>query len=202
MNPRYSWRARRRGLFAFIGIACLHGASALADAGDTLNFGLAVSRTLDDNVFRLAPTTDPNLVIGSSERGDTSTTTTFSLMADKTLGRQRLKLDARLSTVRYERFDLLNNEPSDLRAAWLWRFGNRLRGELSASYRESLDGFDDVLIPVRNITTNESGFGSLYLRIGADWETFVSAARNEASSSNAARPASNSRTQTLATGLR
>lgn len=201
MNPRYSWRARRRGLVVFIGIACLHGAGALADAGDTLNFGLAVSRTHDDNVFRLAPTTDPNLAIGFPDKGDTSTTTTFSLAADKTLGRQRLKLDARLSTVRYQRFDLLNHEPSDLKAAWLWQFGNRLRGELSASYRQSLSGFDDVLIPVKNIATNESGFGSLFLRVGADWEAFVSTARIETTNSNGARRASSSSTETIETGL-
>lgn len=202
MNPRYSWRARRRGLVVFIGIACLRAAGARADAGDTFNFGLAVSRTLDDNVFRLAPETDPKLAIGTPDKGDTSTATTFSLAADKTLGLQRLKLDARISTVRYDRFDFLDHEPTDLKAAWLWRFGNRLRGELSAAYRKSLDGFDDVLVPVTNITTSESGFGSLFLRVGADWETFVSAARNEATSSNPARQASNSRTETLETGLR
>jgi exopolysaccharide biosynthesis operon protein EpsL len=202
MNPRYSWRARRRGLVVFIGIACLQGASARADEGDTLNFGLAASRTLDDNVFRLAPTTDPNLAIGSPEKGDTSTATTLSIAVDKTLGRQRLKLDTHFSTVRYERFKLLNHEPSDLKAVWQWQFGNRLRGELSASHRQSLSGFGDFRTPVKNIVTNESGYGSLYLKVGADWEAFASATRSEATNSNGAQLTSNSRTEAMETGLR
>jgi exopolysaccharide biosynthesis operon protein EpsL len=202
MDPRYSWRASRRGLVAFIGIACLHGASVRADEGDTFNFGLAASRTLDDNVFRLAPATDPNLVIGSPEKGDTSTATTFSFAADKAIGRQRLKLDTRISTVRYDRFRLLDHEPNDLKAAWLWQFGNRLRGELSASHRQSLSGFGDFRTPVKNIATNESGFGSLYLRVGADWEAFVSATGSDATNSNGAQLTSNSRSEAMDTGLR
>lgn len=178
------------------------GAAARADRGDVVNFSVAASQAHDDNVFRLAPTTDPLLAIGSPEKSDTTTTTTVGVTVDKTLGRQRLKLDTQLGAVRYRRFRLLDHEPNQIDATWQWQFGNRLHGELSGSRKQSMSGFGDFRTPVKNIKTLDSRNGSIYLRFGADWEGFVGAVRGVSENSNAAQITGDSRTETTETGLR
>ena len=178
------------------------GAAARADRGDVVNFSVAASQTHDDNVFRLTPTTDPLQAIGSTERDDTTTTTTVGVTVDKTIGRQRLKLDTQLSAVRYRRFRLLDHEPNQIDATWLWQFGNRLHGELGSSRKQSMSGFGDFRTPVKNIKTLETRSGSIYLQFGAYWEGFVGAVRGVSENSNAAQITGDSRTETKETGLR
>jgi len=202
MDSRHSRRARWRGLAILIGTACLAGGAARADKGDVVNFSVAASQAHDDNVFRLSPTTDPLLAIGSSEKSDTTTTTTVGVTVDKTIGLQRLKLDTQISAVRYRRFRLLDHEPNQIDATWQWQLGNRLRGELSSSRKQSITGFGDFRTPVKNIKTLESRNGSIYLRFGADWEGFVGAVRGVGENSNAAQITDDSRTDTKETGLR
>jgi exopolysaccharide biosynthesis operon protein EpsL len=202
MEVDISWLARRMGRTTLVGLVCLLPFAAGADQGDTINFAVATGITHDDNVFRLSPETDPVLAIGSPRRDDTTTSASASMAIDKTVRRQRFKLDTRLDSIRYQRFRMLDHELSEIKAAWLWQFGNRLHGEWSAARKQALTGFSDFRSPQKSINTTESGYGSLYLMVGADWEWFATASGSSVGNSDPARASSDSRSDTVETGLR
>lgn len=177
-------------------------AMARADVGDVINYTVGTSITRDANLFRLAPGVDPQAAIGSGDKGDTVTTTTVGVAADKQIGIQRLKLDMQLSTSRYGKFRRLDNDGQNLSGNWAWAVGSRLRGDLSASRKIALSGFDESASTSRNINTTTATGVSLNLKLAADWEAFGALNRNNSVNSAADRQAAGADSRSVETGIR
>ena len=142
-------------------------AAAQADAGNVVNYSLGAALTLDANLFRLAPGADPLTAIGSSDRSDTLTTTSFAIAADKQIGIQRLKLDMQLSNARYRCFRRLDNDSYNLSGTWARALGHRLHGDLSSSRKTALSSFDAIASTARNINTATTQSASACLLVSS-----------------------------------
>ena len=151
------------GLLGLLGMAL--GTAARADAEDPFNVLVGASLTHDDNLFRLASSTDPQLVLGQSSQSDWITTASLGLRIDKPWSLQRLQLDATATHYRYRNFSYLNFDGFDYRAAWLWELTPRLTGRLTADREESLNSYSDYRssYTVRNTRTSENR------HFDADW---------------------------------
>ena len=101
--------------------------------------------TSDDNVFRISKDVDPATVVGSRSRADTYRSTSFGLIADVPVSRQRFVGSLTFNTTRYQRFSALDFDGHDLRGSWLWQAGKDLRGELGFSDTYSLASFAQLL---------------------------------------------------------
>jgi exopolysaccharide biosynthesis operon protein EpsL len=193
-------RIRWRGLAA--AAVGLLPPMAQADAGDVVNYSLGATVTRDANLFRLAPGVDPQTAIGSSDTGDSVTTTTVGVTADKQIGIQRLKLDMQLSSSRYGKFRRLDNDGHNLSGNWAWAVGSRVRGDLSASRKTALSGFDESASTSRNINTTTATGASVNLKLAADWEAFGVLNRNNSVNSAADRQAAAADSRSVETGIR
>ena len=119
---------------------------AHADQDDTWNLTAGISTMHDSNLFR-----SPNRFASS----DQITGTSVGLKINKPVGLQRFVVDAGLTDYRYQTNDYLDYVGKNARAAWLWSFTPRLRGNLSADYNEGLNSFVDYRGRSRNLRTTE-----------------------------------------------
>ena len=130
--------------------ALLLSLTAHADDKDPLNVIAGVSRQHDNNLFRLS----------SSERSDNITTAYAGLQLDKLYSMQRFKFDFTLTAYRYQKYDVLDFDAKDYKAAWLWTLTPYLTGTLSADRKQQLNSFQDyrnaTLVNIQNIRTTEN----------------------------------------------
>lgn len=157
-------RALLLGLVAGIALPNAH-----ADAGDTLNWTAGINWIYDDNVFRLTPGANTQALLGTSQRSDIARIASFGGSFDHTYSRQRVRLDANLNSVDYQRFSFLNYRGGNITAEWDWVLSDRLTGVLSKYRTRSLSGFADLRTPVQNINTFDNLSLLLNWKIGADW---------------------------------
>lgn len=136
-----------------------------ADAGDTLNFFAGASVTDDNNLFRLPPSADPQLVLGKPTKSDQVRINYVGINLDKSYSQQRFKLDATAATHRYRTFNQLNFEPVDYRASWRWHLTQRLGGNLSADRKQTQSNFADT----RDFRARNSTVTTENRRFDADW---------------------------------
>ena len=92
--------------------------------------------TRDDNVFRLSKNVDPVAAIGSTDVGDTYSTTSLGISLDAPVSRQRFQAGYTFNATRFDRFTYLDFNGHDARALWLWQLGNDLSGQVG--YTENL----------------------------------------------------------------
>lgn len=177
-------------------------AAAAADAGRVFSYSLGATVQHDANLFRLAPGRDPLEAIGSSDKSDTLTTTSFAMGVDKAIGIQRVKLNLQLSNARYRQFRRLDNDGNTLTAAWAWAVGHRLHGDLSASRKTALSGFDELTTSTRNINTASSRSASAAFLVTPDWELFASVGNNESANSAVTNQAASYDNRSTESGLR
>lgn len=182
-SPKHRFAA---GLIACLGLIC-RMSDAVADEGDVFNFLAAQNLTHDSNVFRLAPTVDPNAVIGRSDKDDFSTVTTVGILADKRIGRQRLFGDATRTLVRYRRFDFLNYDVNAYRLNWDGEIGNdwQIKGRWSRD--KALTSFGDFRSPTRNLETRRPRSLFVNYRVDSRWWLLAGVSASETSNSTAAR---------------
>jgi exopolysaccharide biosynthesis operon protein EpsL len=139
--------------------------SARADAEDVFNVVVGASLTRDDNLFRLPPGSNPQLLLGKSSGADWITTTSLGLRIDKPWSLQRFQLDATATVYRYRSFSYLDFDGLDYRAAWRWQLTPRLTGSLTADRQQALINYADYRTnyTVRNTRTNDDR------HFDADW---------------------------------
>ena len=103
--------------------------------------------TADDNILRIRdkqspPTPGENPVLFNAiTRGhlfDFSHRFTGGLIFEKEISRQRLSANFNWTHNRYEKFDFMNNNLKSANGNWNWFLGNRLEGNMGASYIQSL----------------------------------------------------------------
>jgi exopolysaccharide biosynthesis operon protein EpsL len=86
--------------------------------------------TRDDNVFRLSKNVDPVVAIGSTDAGDTYSTTSLGINLDAPVSRQRFQAGYSFIATRFNQLTNLDFNGHDARATWLWQLGNDLSGQL------------------------------------------------------------------------
>ena len=103
--------------------------------------------TADDNILRIrdkqslpAPEDNP-VLFNAMTRGnlfDFSHRFTGGLIFEKEISRQRLSANFNWTHNRFEKFDFMNNNLKSANGNWNWFLGNRLEGNMGASYIQSL----------------------------------------------------------------
>ena len=104
--------------------------------------------TADDNILRIRdkqPAPDRpeenQVLFNAITRGhlaDFSHRLTGGLIFEKEISRQRLSANFNWTHTRFEKFDYMNNNLKSANGNWNWFFGNRLEGNMGASYIQSL----------------------------------------------------------------
>lgn len=113
--------------------------------------------TADDNILRIRDKMDPLPLFGTSNLFDMSQRFTGGVILEKEISRQRLSANLNWSHTRFERFDQMNNNLKNFSGNWNWFLGNRLEGNMGASYVQSLSPF--LFQPgVKNIRTEQTEF--------------------------------------------
>ena len=103
---------------------------AVALWDDKLELFAAQTLTRDDNVFRISSGLDPAAALGSSSKGDTSSTTSLGFNLDVPESRQRFQGGVTWNKTRYDRFTVLNWDGHQGQGIWLWQVGNDISGQL------------------------------------------------------------------------
>ncbi|CEN56262.1 XrtB/PEP-CTERM-associated polysaccharide biosynthesis outer membrane protein EpsL [Candidatus Methylopumilus turicensis] len=120
----------------------------LADAQDTVNVIVGMSRTMDDNFFRkpVAPVSE------------TITTSYATLSVNKQYSMQRLNFEYTIRNNAYQNYSSLDSVGNNYKGSWAWSLTPRLTGALSILRAESAMGFADATFVAANkspILTNE-----------------------------------------------
>lgn len=185
--------------FFLLTICCSAG---WADESDPLNLLAGVSVLKDDNLFRLSPGTNTQAVTGSNQRSDTITTEYVGGSYDKTYGRQRIRLEATVNAVHFERFSQLDNNGGNLQGTLSWTLSDRLTGTAGKSRTRALTSYRDLRTPVRNIQTNDADFATGDLRLNPSLHLEGSVRHSETDNSATVNAASNSSAEIYSLGLR
>ncbi len=156
-------------------VAACSSSPVWADAEDALNFSLGATASWEDNLFRLANSTNTTAALGKPQRSDQIITTNAGVKFDKTYSLQRVQLEAEAIDNRYKTFDYLNYTAFNYRAAWLWHLTPNVSGTLKADRQQVLNNFSDYLdsnnLPIRrrSIQTNESRVFDVDALVGGGW---------------------------------
>lgn len=142
---------------------------ASAASGDTVQPYVTASVIHDTNLFRLSSSRDPRLVLGSDSKSDTIKRLEAGLAVDYVVGRQQIILKGGVNQSWYERFNFLNYDGSDARAAWNWQLGNLWQGDLGYTHNQTLTSFTQIQGRLRAIQTQQSAFASAIYKLDPDW---------------------------------
>lgn len=193
-------RRARPALLA--GILVVVAGGARGDAGDVFNVSIGHVASHDSNLFRLAPETDAQAVVGSSRRADSYSQSTLRLVADKPLGRQALHAAAGLTRVRYDRFRQLDTDLSDYGARWDWVLGHLWSGQLKVGASETAPGFGDYRAPVADRITSDTVEARANLQFHPAWRLALGATSAQAKHSAAVNAIGDSQVDAIEAGFR
>ncbi len=141
---------------------------AVALWDDKLELFASQTLTRDDNVFRLSSGLDPAAALGSSSKGDTSSTTSFGVNLDAPVSRQRFQGGVTWNQIRYGRFTILNFDGHEGRGTWLWQLGSDISGQLGYTETFGLASLANVQSGVQSsvpnfLTMRRTFFNATYL---------------------------------------
>lgn len=132
--------------------------------------------TADDNMLRIRDRFDPQNVenarirdiISQGKLADVAHRFTGGVMFEKEISRQRLTADLSWTYNKFERFHEINNDLKNFRGNWNWFLGNRLEGNMGASYVQSLMPF--VFQPgIKTVRTEQTQFINAAWRFHPSW---------------------------------
>lgn len=124
--------------------------------------------TADDNLLRIRDKMDPLPLLGTRNLFDMSHRFTGGLMFEKEISRQRLTANLNWTHTSFEKFNQLDNDLKSMNGNWNWFLGNRLEGNMGASYVQSLAPF--LFQPgVKNIRTEQTEFINAIWRFHPSW---------------------------------
>ncbi|UVW29921.1 XrtB/PEP-CTERM-associated polysaccharide biosynthesis outer membrane protein EpsL [Massilia sp. H6] len=101
----------------------------------------------DDNLLRV-PDDRPAF---SGKRSDRWRQLDAGAVYDQRIGRQRVALVAKASTLKFDHFQQLDHDGRDLQGTWFWEVGNKLDGKLGARYERALAPYTDFFSDERNM---------------------------------------------------
>ncbi|MEQ1816885.1 MAG: XrtB/PEP-CTERM-associated polysaccharide biosynthesis outer membrane protein EpsL [Nitrosomonas sp.] len=124
--------------------------------------------TADDNMLRIRDRLDPVPLFGTNNLFDMSHRFTGGLLFEKEISRQRLTADLNWTHTTFEKFNQMDNNLKNLNGNWNWFLGNRLEGNMGASYVQSLAPF--LFQPgTKNIRTEQREFINAIWRFHPSW---------------------------------
>ncbi|MEI6299860.1 MAG: XrtB/PEP-CTERM-associated polysaccharide biosynthesis outer membrane protein EpsL [Betaproteobacteria bacterium] len=153
----------------FVFALLLFSGESAALYNDKVIPSVSVSRSWDDNVYRLSSSADPQLAIGSSQRGDAFTTTNLGLAFDVPWARQRFQASAQLTKNAYDLFTARDYVGNSARANWLWQLGNKWSGQAGATTSDTLGSTANFQGTTPNPITASSAFLSASWQLHPDW---------------------------------
>lgn len=159
---RRQGRTPRRRCLAAALMAFGAAGPAWADLSDTFHPFAAVQYSYDDNLLRLSDNTPGDL-------SDRSRATIVGLSFKRQVGRQDFSGSAKVTHVRFDRYDQLNYNGKDLAFNWNWHIGSRLDGQVGATYVESLNSFNDFHSSERNLRTQRGQYAEARWNFHPSW---------------------------------
>jgi len=139
--------------------------------------------TADDNILRIRDKMDPRPILGTDNLFDMSHRFTGGVLLEKEIGRQRFNANLSWTHTRFERFDQMNNNLKNFSGSWHWFLGNRLEGNMGASYVQSLAPF--LFQPgVKNFRTEQTEFINASWSVHPRWRLNGSYTRYDLNSSS------------------
>ncbi|MEQ1591893.1 MAG: XrtB/PEP-CTERM-associated polysaccharide biosynthesis outer membrane protein EpsL [Thiobacillaceae bacterium] len=139
-------------------VGALQTMPVLAKEGDTFRLFASYGSTYDDNLFRLAENEG-----SGTPRDDFSGSLSAGLTMNWTIGRQNITANLTETQVRYQRNTSLDYDGHDYQAAWNWRLGNHLSGNLGTGESVTQSSFSNVS-QINNQVLRQRHFGRV------DWE--------------------------------
>ena len=129
----------------------------------------------DDNLFRLAkeqPAFD-------NERGDSARYAIGGFLFDKLYGRQKVYLQAKLSSVKFSHFTQLDYQGKDLLGLLNWQLGNHIEGSAGAAYEQTLAPYIDFRSSERNLRVHKNQHLDAAWHMHPSWQVRAGAARDK-----------------------
>ena len=127
--------------------------------------------TADDNILRIRDKMLPSqlpLQVQSNNFFDMSHRFTGGLLFEKEISRQRLTANLNWSHTQFDKFSFMDNNLKSASGNWNWFLGNRLEGNMGASYVQSLAPLL-FLSGVKNIRTEQREFINAIWRFHPSW---------------------------------
>lgn len=146
----------------------LHQPASAAVIGKVVQPFGSYTYTADDNLLRIRDKVDPLPLLGTRNLFDMSHRFTGGLMFEKEISRQRLTANLNWTHTSFDKFNQMDNDLKSLTGNWNWFLGNRLEGNMGASYVQSLAPF--LFQPgVKNIRTEQTEFINAIWRFHPSW---------------------------------
>ena len=125
----------------------------------------------DDNLFRFASKTEAEAA-GFSSQSDRVNTLDAGAQLNLRISRQLVRVNAGINDNKYNRYDFLDNTGKSYGITWDWRLGNDVYGDLSTSHSQSIAGFNDNDIIVRNLRTFKRQRASINWNVLSTWTLY------------------------------
>lgn len=133
-------------------VSCL---PAFAAEGDVFQPYVGYSFAYDENVSGIKDADNPD----NRKLSDTSRRAEAGLAVKKRISQQVLSAKLNVAHVTYDEFDTLNNDSKDLLGNWNWHVGDRVEGNLGASYVQELSSVTNSGgVDARNLRTQRREF--------------------------------------------
>lgn len=125
----------------------------------------------DDNLFRFASKREAEAA-GFNEQSDRVNTLDAGAQLNLRISRQLIRVNAGINDNKYNRYDFLDNTGKSYGITWDWRLGNDVFGDLSTSHSQSIAGFSDNDIIVRNLRTFKRQRASINWSVLSTWTLY------------------------------
>lgn len=125
----------------------------------------------DDNLFRFASKREAEAA-GFNEQSDRVNTLDAGAQLNLRISRQLIRVNAGINDNKYNRYDFLDNTGKSYGITWDWRLGNDVFGDLSTSHSQSIAGFSDNDIIVRNLRTFKRQRASINWNVLSTWTLY------------------------------
>ncbi|HEY0563547.1 MAG TPA: XrtB/PEP-CTERM-associated polysaccharide biosynthesis outer membrane protein EpsL [Methylophilus sp.] len=129
--------------------------------------------TYDSNLFRFAGSSEAQAA-GLSDLADVVSRIDAGVNARLNVSRQLFSVSAGVNESQYNQYSFLDNTGKSYRLAWNWRLGNDVYGELASTQSQSIAGFADNDIIVRNLRTFKRQKASINWNLLPSWTLYAS----------------------------
>jgi exopolysaccharide biosynthesis operon protein EpsL len=128
----------------------------------------------DDNVFRFSSPEQAKAALGSSDTSDVIKQIGLGVAVNLRLSRQLINLSSSINKNSFNRFTNLDNIGKANSLRWSWRIGSDIYGELGASEKVAIAGFNENRNQQRNLTTTNQKLASINWNFIPDWSISAS----------------------------
>lgn len=154
-----------------LSLLCLMSHQACAEGMVELLPYVRAGVLYDDNLFRFSSKTEAEAA-GFSSQSDRVNTLDAGAQLNLRISRQMVRVNAGINDNKYNRYDFLDNTGKSYGITWDWRIGSDVYGDLSTSRTQSIAGFSDNDIIVRNLRTFKRQRASINWNVLSTWTLY------------------------------